>query len=74
MSFNENIYFGNFFQNDGTIDFYLRIRTLINENSSVLDYGAGRAKWLPTQRRSNPLAGYSAPNHTTEAALSSTRA
>ena len=33
------------FQNDGTIDFYLRIRTLINENSSVLDYGAGRSKW-----------------------------
>ena len=45
MSFNENIYFGNFLQNDGTIDFYLRVRTIINENSNVLDYGAGRAKW-----------------------------
>ena len=45
MSINEKEYFGDFFQNDGTIDFYLRIRTLINENSSILDYGAGRAKW-----------------------------
>ena len=36
MSINEKEYFGDFFQNDGTIDFYLRIRTLINENSSIL--------------------------------------
>ena len=31
---------------DGTIDFYLRIRTLINSTSIVLDLGAGRAEWF----------------------------
>ena len=45
MTFDEKMRFGNFLQNDGTIDFYLRIRTIINKNLNVLDYGAGRAKW-----------------------------
>lgn len=37
---------GEFSPNDGTIDFYLRINSLINKNSIVLDLGAGRAKWF----------------------------
>ena len=36
---------GNFTDNDGTIDFYLRVNSLINKNSKVLDFGAGRAAW-----------------------------
>jgi SAM-dependent methyltransferase len=36
---------GGFAQNDGTIDFYLRVNSLININSIVLDFGAGRAAW-----------------------------
>ena len=36
---------GGFTENDGTIDFYLRINSLINDNSVVLDLGAGRASW-----------------------------
>lgn len=31
--------------NDSTIDFYLRINGLIEQNYVVLDYGAGRAGW-----------------------------
>lgn len=34
---------GGFSENDGTIDFYLRINSLIDETSVVLDLGAGRA-------------------------------
>lgn len=37
---------GGYTENDGTIDFYSRINTLINENSNVLDYGAGRGAWI----------------------------
>lgn len=36
---------GRFTDNDGTIDFYLRINSLINKESVVLDLGAGRAAW-----------------------------
>ena len=36
---------GGFTENDGTIDFYLRINSLINDKSVVLDLGAGRASW-----------------------------
>tara|TARA_B100000242_G_C43027322_1_gene478401 strand:+ start:949 stop:1668 length:720 start_codon:yes stop_codon:yes gene_type:complete len=36
---------GGFTENDGTIDFYLRINSLIDQNSIVLDYGAGRGAW-----------------------------
>jgi SAM-dependent methyltransferase len=37
---------GGFSENDGTIDFYLRVNTLINSDSVVLDMGAGRASWF----------------------------
>jgi len=37
---------GKFSTNDGTIDFYLRIRTLINKNKVVLDLGAGEGNWF----------------------------
>ena len=37
---------GGFTDNDGTIDFYLRVNSLINKNSIVLDLGAGRAAWF----------------------------
>jgi SAM-dependent methyltransferase len=37
---------GGFTENDGTIDFYLRINTLIDSTSIVLDLGAGRASWF----------------------------
>tara|TARA_B100000886_G_C20346676_1_gene458984 strand:+ start:244 stop:963 length:720 start_codon:yes stop_codon:yes gene_type:complete len=36
---------GGFSEQDGTIDFYSRISCLIDENSIVLDLGAGRASW-----------------------------
>ena len=37
---------GNFTDNDGTIDFYLRVNSLVNSDSIVLDLGAGRASWF----------------------------
>tara|TARA_B100001063_G_scaffold16042_1_gene12368 strand:- start:690 stop:1409 length:720 start_codon:yes stop_codon:yes gene_type:complete len=37
---------GGFSENDGTIDFYLRINSLINSDFTVLDFGAGRAAWF----------------------------
>ena len=39
------VFLGNFTPNDGTIDFYLRVSSLINSESVVLDLGAGRAAW-----------------------------
>lgn len=36
---------GGFTENDGTIDFYLRVNSLIKNTSIVLDLGAGRAAW-----------------------------
>lgn len=36
---------GGFSENDGTIDFYSRINCLINKESLVLDFGAGRGAW-----------------------------
>jgi SAM-dependent methyltransferase len=36
---------GGFTDNDGTIDFYLRINSIIDRDSVVLDLGAGRAGW-----------------------------
>ena len=45
-SFNPNANkVGGFSENDGTIDFYSRINCLINDDSVVLDYGAGRGSW-----------------------------
>lgn len=37
---------GGFSPSDGTIDFYLRIHSLINNSDTVLDLGAGRAAWF----------------------------
>ena len=37
---------GGFTNNDGTIDFYLRVKSLITEDATVLDLGAGRAAWF----------------------------
>ena len=37
---------GSFSTNDGTIDFYLRIRTLVNKNKKVVDLGAGKGLWF----------------------------
>ena len=36
---------GGFSQNDGTVDFYLRVNSLIKDTDRVLDLGAGRAGW-----------------------------
>lgn len=36
---------GGYSENDGTIDFYSRINCLINHDSEVLDFGAGRGYW-----------------------------
>ena len=37
---------GGFSDTDGTINFYLRINSLLNEEAVVLDFGAGRAAWF----------------------------
>lgn len=37
---------GGFSENDGTIDFYLRIKSLLSKNSIVLDLGAGSGSWI----------------------------
>ena len=36
---------GGFTDNDGTIDFYLRIKSIVDSGSIVLDLGAGRSGW-----------------------------
>jgi SAM-dependent methyltransferase len=47
MKFNKiDSMIGGFSSNDGTIDFYLRVGAIIDQNSVVLDYGAGRAQWF----------------------------
>lgn len=47
---------GGYARNDGFVDFFLRVRTLLSPRSRVLDFGAGRAAWdndeqLPTLYR-----------------------
>ncbi len=37
---------GGYSETDGTIDFYSRINCLINQESIVLDFGAGRGIWF----------------------------
>ncbi len=37
---------GKFSTNDGTIDFYLRVRTFLNKKKICLDLGAGIGIWL----------------------------
>ena len=45
-SFNPNSNkIGGYSVNDGTIDFYSRINCLLNKDSIVLDFGAGRGAW-----------------------------
>lgn len=39
-------YIGGFSPNDGTIDFYLRVGSLLKPEHVVLDMGAGRAAWF----------------------------
>ena len=41
---------GDFTHNDGTIDFYLRLRSLLLPVHRVLDLGAGRAAWYTTDQ------------------------
>lgn len=63
MPFNPNDFFvGGFTPNDGTIDFYLRVKSLINDDDIVLDFGAGRGAWFdddknPTRRDIRLLKG-----------------
>lgn len=53
---NDNTYIGNFAPNDGTIDFYLRVRSLCSQDTAVLDLGSGRGGWyhddISTTRKS----------------------
>ena len=46
--YNESI--GGFSPNDGTIDFYLRISSLLRQDDTLLDLGAGRAAWFDDDR------------------------
>jgi len=43
---------GGFSLHDGTIDFYLRVRSLCTPSSVVLDLGAGRAAWFESNAHS----------------------
>ena len=36
---------GRFSTKDGTIDFYLRVRSILTGGERIVDYGAGRASW-----------------------------
>lgn len=40
---------GDFSTRDGTIDFFLRVRSILSEKSTVLDLGAGRGSWANEQ-------------------------
>ena len=42
----DNSFIGGFSDNDGTIDFYLRVNSLISKGHTILDLGAGRAAWF----------------------------
>lgn len=46
----EDAFLGNFVPGDGSIDFFARIHTLVDEDSRVLDMGAGRASWYDTDQ------------------------
>jgi len=45
---------GKFSTNDGTIDFYLRVRSLLNKKKVVLDLGAGEGNWF-NDKKNNKL-------------------
>jgi SAM-dependent methyltransferase len=36
---------GGYARNDGFVDFFVRVRSLVTSDSAVLDFGAGRAAW-----------------------------
>jgi SAM-dependent methyltransferase len=47
MSFNPNSHLpGGFSSNDGTIEFYSRVKFFLRPHHKVLDYGAGRGEWF----------------------------
>ena len=52
---------GGFTPNDGTVDFYLRVNSLIDNQSIVLDLGAGESCLVPkrihTYPQNNSLVG-----------------
>jgi SAM-dependent methyltransferase len=53
---------GGYSRMDGSVDFYTRINALVDEDSRVLDFGAGRGWWAvepiaPFQRRLRMLRG-----------------
>src|SRR3954471_2856744 len=45
---------GGFTRYDGFVEFYTRVNALLDADSSVLDFGAGRGLWM-----TEPLAEYS---------------
>jgi SAM-dependent methyltransferase len=47
---------GGYTPNDGTIEFYLRINSLITSDSVVLDLGAGRGQWFEDDKCSTRKA------------------
>ena len=46
---------GKFSPNDGTIDFYLRVRTYVNKDTYVLDLGAGKGDWFESRKKNKTL-------------------
>ena len=46
---------GKFSPNDGTIDFYLRVRTYVNKDTYVLDLGAGNGDWFESRKKNKTL-------------------
>ena len=54
---------GGYSRHDGFVDFFLRIRSLLTSESTVLDFGAGRGAWTegefaPLQRELRDLKGH----------------
>lgn len=45
----EEQFIGGFDLGDPEFEFYLRVRSLLNEHSKVLDLGAGRASWFESE-------------------------
>jgi SAM-dependent methyltransferase len=43
-------YLGNYTPNDGTVEFYLRIHSLLERNFIVLNLGAGRGSWFQSDK------------------------
>jgi len=54
---------GGYSRHDGFVDFFLRVRSLLDAESTVLDFGAGRGAWTdgelaPLQRELRDLKGH----------------